>query len=464
MAKNVKHDNELLEKLRKLHGLLGSANPHEREVARQKIDEILRRNRKTWNDLTALLFGAGKIDAEGWDDDDIRRTTDIVATGAAKKKNAGTNTPPELSELFDILAHLLQEYVGLKPHEYVAIALWILHSHIFDKFMISPRLALLSAVRGVGKTTLLDCIRLLAAKTAKTDNATPAWIYHHVDRHRGTLLVDEADNLGLATNGILRAVFNSGHRRGGKVSRLSGGQPRDYSTFCPLAIGAIGSLPLPLLHRAIVIHMERHDGTRKLRRFDENDIAEFNDVFALLCMFTRDLKLNTNPPLPVELRNRVADNWRPLIAIADAFCRGEEARLAAIEFAKQYHDEDIPVILLHDIRTIFNTRGVDRLLSAVLVNDLNAMDDALWSEWRGLKDDQQPRKLTQAQLAAVLNLFRIRPRTTWPLNRRPGDKSGKGYLRSQFEKAWRSYCSEDGTPSQPSSSTQSSIIRYPRRP
>lgn len=447
--------NAIREKLRKLFALLGSANPHERETARLKIEEILRRNRKTWNDLTALLFGAGKIDAEGWESDGIRRA-DIVATGAAKKKKAGTDRP-ELSELFDILVHLLQEYIDLKPHEYVAVGLWILHSHVFDRFMITPRLALLSAVRGVGKTTLLDCIRLLAAKSAKTDNATPAWVYHQVDRNRGTLLVDEVDNLGLSTNGVLRAVFNSGHRKGGKISRLSGGQPLDYTTFCPLAVGAIGSLPLPLLHRSIVIHMERYGGTRKLRRFDEADSSDFDDVFALLCMFTRDLKLDCNPPLPAELRNRVADNWRPLISLADAFGHGEEARLAAVEFAKQYHDEDIPIVLLHDIRAIFNTRGVDRILSAVLVNDLNAIDDAPWSEWRGLKDDRQPHKLTPAQLAAMLSLFRIRPRTIWPLNRRPGDKSAKGYLRSQFESAWRSYCSEDGTTS------QSNVLRYLRR-
>jgi hypothetical protein len=46
-----------------------------------------------------------------------------------------------------------------------------------------------------------------------------------------------ADNLGLASNGALRAVLNSGHRRGGKVTRYHGGQALSFSTFAPLAVG-----------------------------------------------------------------------------------------------------------------------------------------------------------------------------------------------------------------------------------
>jgi hypothetical protein len=65
------------------------------------------------------------------------------------------------------------------------------------------------------------CLRPL-----KSDSITAASIYHAVDREHPTLLIDEADNLGLAFNGPLRAVLNSGHRRGGKVTRYHGGHAR----------------------------------------------------------------------------------------------------------------------------------------------------------------------------------------------------------------------------------------------
>jgi hypothetical protein len=44
-------------KLEKLHRLLGSDNAGERENALTAINEILRKNNKTWNDLADLLKG-----------------------------------------------------------------------------------------------------------------------------------------------------------------------------------------------------------------------------------------------------------------------------------------------------------------------------------------------------------------------------------------------------------------------
>jgi hypothetical protein len=41
--------------LRKLHALVGSDNPGERESAWTKLNDLLRRHGKTWNDLPELL-------------------------------------------------------------------------------------------------------------------------------------------------------------------------------------------------------------------------------------------------------------------------------------------------------------------------------------------------------------------------------------------------------------------------
>jgi hypothetical protein len=87
---------------------------------------------------------------------------------------------------------------------------------------------------------------------------------------------------------------------------------------------------------------------------------------------------------------------------------------------------------------------------------LHAVDESFWSEWRGPSDDGLPHKLTQNELAALLRPFRIRSKTVWPKQRRAGDRSKRGYWRSQFEVAWRSYCPPDDTP------PQASKIRYLR--
>ena len=70
--------------------------------------------------------------------------------------------------------------------------------------------------------------------------------------------------------------------------------------------------------------------TRGLRRFDEDDRA-VDLAFTKVREWARDIQLNYDPELPPDLRNRPADNWRPLMAIADDFGSewGERAREAA---------------------------------------------------------------------------------------------------------------------------------------
>jgi hypothetical protein len=214
---------------------------------------------------------------------------------------------------------VLGAYVELTVHQFVAATLWILHTHVYDQFMVSPRLALISPVRGCGKTTLLDLAEQLTARGQRTDSITAAAIYHLVDAERATLLLDEADNLDTAADKLLKAVLNGGHRRGSKRVHMTREGLRSFSIYAPMAFAAIGLLPMPQMHRSIIIEMRR--ATRQLKRFDSADIAtqlELSGVFRDVCRWARNVVLASDPPLPPGLRNRPADNWRPLIAVADS--------------------------------------------------------------------------------------------------------------------------------------------------
>jgi Protein of unknown function (DUF3631) len=355
-----------------------------------------------------------------------------------------------------LVHHVVAKYVDMKPHERIAVALWILLTHIFERFMISPRLAFMSPVRGCGKTTALAVVEKLVRHPERMDNATPAAIYRLIDHfHGGTLLMDEADNLGLDVNGTLRAVFNSGHRAGGGFRRAIKNEVKHFSTFTPMAIAAIGALPLPLMQRSIIVHMEKTTGDT-IERFDEKNPTTTGRIDIIYGFVTRWVRskpaLNLDPELPKELKNRIADNWRPLIAIADYFSPdwGRIARDTAVTFARSHHDEDIGVILLSDIRTIFNRTAADHMASADLITALLDIEESGWSEYRGVRDDQQPRKLSTGEMARLLRPFSIRPRSIWPAaaKRRKGASSRKGYYRSQFEQAWARYCEPAGTPAQ----------------
>jgi hypothetical protein len=420
-------------RIRRLHAMTRSPNANEAANAQSKLDELLFEWSLTEDDLSKIL---GDTNDEG--EENTRPSTNGQAS----------NVPNVLA----VLLRLLEEHIAVTADERIAIALWLLHTWIFDRFQITPRLALMSPVRGCGKTTLLSLIELLIYEGERIDSVSAAAIYHQLDRRPRTVwLVDEADNLDLFHNNVLRSVFNSGHRRGGGVSRFVAGWPRRYPTFAPMAVAAIGMLPLPLMHRSIVINM--HRSSAELKRLDQTDRA-FAWTREAIRDWVETAQLAPDPKMPPELRNRAADNWRPLLSIADAFEFGETARLAAVALSAERPDEDPGVTLLMDIRDIFQALGIDRIPSSVLVDALTTVDHGIWHEWRGLRDDRQPRKLTQSELSRLLRPFRIGPKTIWKPHRRPGDKSSRGYMRSQFEAAWAAYCPASDTPTQASKITR----------
>jgi hypothetical protein len=157
--------------------------------------------------------------------------------------------------------------------------------------------------------------------------------------------------------------------------------------------------------------------------------------------------------MPPEIRDRAADNWRVLFAIADATSAewGKAAREAAVEL-HHGRDEDLKVQLLIDVRDIFNRRpSLDRIGSEALVTALIELAEERWGEWRGPRGDGPPRQLSKRGLADMLSPFGIKSGTIWPPRRGAATKSSKGYKRKQFEDAWESFCPEDGTPAQSNS-------------
>jgi hypothetical protein len=278
-------------------------------------------------------------------------------------------------------------------------------------------------------------------------------LYHLIDETHPTLLIDEADNLGIALrpNGRLRAVFNSGHRRGGTVAIIEHGATRKFSTHAPLALALpeMRGLPRTLNSRSITISMQR--SPRRLKRFDtyRPDLA-LEAAYQQIRLWQREVELDDNPELPEGMRNRFADNWRCLISIADSLSWGDEAREAMLIFAREHQDADIKILALVDIRKAFDASKLDRMPTRALLTALHAMDDAEWTEFRGPRGDQQPHQMRATELATMLRDFEIRPHTIWPANRTATSTSAKGYRRMQFEEAWRRYCADDGTTAQPS--------------
>jgi putative DNA primase/helicase len=372
---------------------------------------------------------------------------------AEAHKKAAAETPPPTPErwqlepwedpvvganLLDGLRTTFERYLVLPEHGSVTMALWVMHAWTIDAAHVSPFLMFSSPEMRCGKSTAMALINRTAPRTAMASNISPAAIFRYIEGFRATLLIDEADSFAVE-NDELRGILNSGHTRDTAcVIRLTGDdhEPKDFSTWAPKAIASIGKLANTLRDRSIILSMQRKkagERVAKLRAREDN--GEFLILRRKAKRWAAD-NIKTLPPaqpeIPDSLNDRAADNWEPLLAIADLAGGDwpEAARKAAkaLSGADGVESHSIRIELLAAIKQVFAKLKVDRISSKALIAELVNDEDGPWASY-----GKGGKPIAPRQVAHLLAEFEIQPRNT------RGEKVLKGYLREWFTDAFIRY-------------------------
>jgi len=146
-------------------------------------------------------------------------------------------------ELLDDIATTIRSHVVMSDFSRDISALWTVHTYLIQKFMISPKLSIRSAVKGCGKTTLLDVLSHLVFRALVTGSITKAALFRIIDMWHPTLLIDEVDSF-VGDDEELRGMLNNSHRYDGAVVRTVGDEhePRRFSIYAAMALSGIGGL------------------------------------------------------------------------------------------------------------------------------------------------------------------------------------------------------------------------------
>ena len=285
--------------------------------------------------------------------------------------------------LFNELTAALDRYLALPEGALEAMALWVLFTHTFDAAEVSPRLALLSPLPECGKTTALWILSRLVRKAMLASNVSAAVVFRAIERHRPTLLMDEADTYLEQRGDEFRGILNSGHTRDAAVVWRTVGdkyEPKAFSTWAPMVIAAIGKLRPTLASRSIIIVMRRKRSDESVTRYRPDHDGPLLDELARKCArWAQDNLQNlkgADPMMPKQLNNRAADNWRPLLAIADVIggdCPSR-ARRAALVLTGDETEVTPGEQALADIRKVFAQRGIDRISSKELCQELRGIE------------------------------------------------------------------------------------------
>lgn len=342
--------------------------------------------------------------------------------------------PVDGADVLDKVAGTIRRYVALPLEAADTVALWIGCCHAFRAFVHSPRLNPFSPEKGCGKTTLLDVIASLTPRPVRTESITAAVLFRLVDSQAPTLLLDECDTY-LRDNEELRGLLNAGHKRGATALRCEGdkNEVRAFSAFVPAVLAGIGQLPGTLHDRSIKVQLVRAKPGEVSARFDSRHTEAETELCRKLARWSADnfAQLEAaNPHLPDGAVNRLADNWRPLFAVAE-IAGGDWPKRAKEAFEKLTSKEDadaqgIGMMLLADIREVFTEKRVQRLCSKELVESLCTMTDRPWPEVR-----KHGKEITAPWLAQRLKTFGIAPKTL-----RIGDGRAKGYELADFQEAF----------------------------
>jgi hypothetical protein len=383
---------------------------------------------------------------------------DDKTPGAAdESKRTGVSENTEKRSTSDTAALLAEVQQALErfvvfptEHEAVAVALWVLHTFIFQHYSQTPYLWVHSATKQAGKSVLFELLSFLTHRPWLVVGATEAVLFRRIERNAPTLLFDEID----ATFGqnseltqAIRGILNAGNRKGATVPRCVGNdfKDHDFAVYCPKGFAGIGDgLPDTLQDRSIPIVLRRcgaDDRQPALFRFDYV-CAEVKPLADSLAAWGETF-VESEPVLPAALSDRQRDCWRPLFAIAEMAGPEwlERAEQAALYLHAQQEDSDPHVLLLLHCWEAFEAFGTARLQTSQLLRHLTHRGDSSpWAHWWRYSTDQ-----ASAQgLARMLKPFGIAPKTV-----RFGLETGKGYLREQFEQEWTRYHIGDEEPETP---------------
>jgi hypothetical protein len=346
--------------------------------------------------------------------------------------------------LDDVRTFLKRFVVYPSEHAQIAHALWIAHAHMMDAWESTPRIAFLSPEPASGKTRSMEVTELLVPDPVAAVNVTPAYLFRKVGGEDGpppTILFDEIDAVfgpKAKENEELRALLNSGHRRGAVAGRcIARGtiiETEEISSYAAVALAGLGWLPDTILSRSVIIRMRRRAPDEKIEAFRRRVHAPIGEMLcrrlAGWAAAILDEATEARPEMPAGVEDRSADMWEPLLALADIAggdwpARAREAAKALVAVARD-EEPSLNIRLLTDLRIVFGSE--EQLTTKKILAELCLIEDAPWNDLKG-------KPLSDNQLARRLRQYGVKSKTL----RLGIDHFAKGYAREDLHDVWRRY-------------------------
>ena len=155
----------------------------------------------------------------------------------------------------------VETFVDTSDAQRLLITLWSAHTHIYRKFVATPRLSFVAEGPGTGKSVSMNVALALSSNPLPLGYASQSSVYSYLEEHPGTTLgLDEIDKvfgiMGRKTSrAILASVVNDGYSSTGTVMVMRSNQAVLMPVFTPITTAGLGHLPEDTRTRAIEVRM-----------------------------------------------------------------------------------------------------------------------------------------------------------------------------------------------------------------
>lgn len=248
---------------------------------------------------------------------------------------------PVLSKIIKDIQAYIMKYVAFTDSQYsLPLALWTVHTYLWDAFDATPYLVITSDTKRSGKTRLAECLSFMSRNPRNIAGMTAATIFRCIRDEMPSIFMDEAESLASESAVVMRSVLNVGYRKGQTIPRMGKAGVEDWPVYCPKVFILIGDVYDTLRDRSINIRMKRSDApTRFLHEIAK---AEGNDI-GLRVKDTVDdngtkvLDAYMTATGLKFLQDRDEEIWLSLFAIASVYCpdRLDELTRVAVDMSTE---------------------------------------------------------------------------------------------------------------------------------
>ncbi len=344
-------------------------------------------------------------------------------------------------EVLNIASETIMRHMLIRETDADACALWAMHAHLYDVFSHSPRLLITAPDAECGKTVLMThMVGNMIPKPQPVEIMKPAPFFRLAEALRPSFLIDEAD-VFLRDDSDLIAAINNGWEPHGGVPRCVGDdhEVRIFSTHCPVVLAGIEMhkhLPTTTITRSIVINLERAAVDEISEIYDKRKHQKYlKDIGRMMARWASDNRSLVASHDPVmSVRNRQADKWRPLMAIAELSGGDWPARTELSMFSQVDMSEPVKALrLLGDMKEILDCMDTG-IHTETLIYQLCRLPETPWAEYNFRERDDK--RIKDRQIATLLKRYGLHPELV-----RLGDVK-RGYYKTKVMSVCHRYIPE----------------------